>query len=256
MSDRLNPGKTLTLSKDWFDFAANYPEGSDGDPNNPIGDPVETYGTAPSSRQYIADTATDATGNLEEIYSYVGRSVTKPVLTAAAYSTNTTVTVGTGSGPEGGVTGGALFLSDPICTTCVGSQSNGHTQSAGLYNLPDGKPWILATSTLTDVNYAPSLQTVNFALNLGTSPPSATSPDWEGGAVGAGPLASGITAPLVAVNGKADEAMFTAVETSPSFIPGTNYALWDIDSNSVQYVHTLQQGTVSPAAVPLPQIAL
>jgi hypothetical protein len=85
---------------------------------------------------------------------------------------------------------------------------------------------------------------VSIALNSATGTSSAM--QLAGGEPGSGALAAEISMPLN------QNYAFNAVSiaygyTASNYFPGLQFALWDVDSNSIQYIRTLQEGSLSPS---------
>lgn len=66
-----------------------------------------------------------------------------------------------------------------------------------------------------------------------------------GGEPGSGALAAEISMPLYQ-NYAFDAVSIAYGYSASNYFPGLQFALWNVDSNSIVYIRTLQEGTLTP----------
>jgi hypothetical protein len=247
----LYKGGSLTLNSNWFEFVDGYSGGpycnlSGSSAVNSRDTPVRTYTTTTDNREYLVTAYYNTTtGNAEVVYGHLQGGTDSPVF----YSPTETVTTSFATNGSAGAdflpavftpdTPGGCPTEPPLCMT---SFANGWIQSAGVWRLNNGHPFILSTQTAEATQYSNETQIISVATDTYTG--AATALSLAGGEQGSGPMGSEIGMPLV--SGGVDEAVVGYDMSRSDFIPGVKDFEWDIDNNSVVSVNTLKPGFDTP----------
>ncbi len=133
-------------------------------------------------------------------------------------------------------------VATPDCSACMISFTNGWVQSAGVWKLSNGDPFILSTQTAAATQYSNETQIISVATDTNTG--AATALSLAGGEAGSGPMGSEIAMPFV--TGGVDDAVVGYDMSRSDFIPGVKDFVWSIDSNSVVSVNILKEGFDTP----------
>jgi len=219
-------GQALSLNKNWFEFQDPVELASNRD------NPALSYSQPANSSEYLIASAITTTGFAAAIFSYLQGSTDSPIFYSKASQVTTSF-----------VASGAPAISTPNCTACIGSYSNGWVHSASVFTFKNGQGNVLLNFVVGDPRYTPSTQVVSIALNSATG--GSTAMQLAGGEPGAGALAAEISMPLYQ-NYAFDAASIAYGYTASNYFPGLQFALWNVDSNSIQYVRTLQEGSLTP----------
>ncbi|HVR09902.1 MAG TPA: hypothetical protein VMW75_17795 [Thermoanaerobaculia bacterium] len=227
-------GGTLTLNTNWFEFVDPYSGGpyhGIGGGNGTRDNPVATYTSTINNREYL--TVRIPAAQAEVLYSHIEGTTDAPVF----YSGTETVTT------SFAVASGVPAVDAPGCTGCIATFVNGWIHSSAVYGFANGDAYILSTMVLGDPNHARATQIISIAVNTKTG--AATALQVASGIDGSGPLASEIAMPLVR-SGSADVAYVVYDHSRFDFYPGVKDISWNVDTNSVNYITVLREGSLTP----------
>lgn len=220
-------GQVLSLNKNWFEFQD--PVELAGNRDNP----TVSYSEPTNNSEYLIASAITTSGFAAAIFSYLQGSTDSPIFYSKASQVTTSF-----------LAGGTFVISTPGCNACISSYANGWIHSSSIFTFKNGQAYVLANFVLGDPRYTPSTQVVSIALNSATG--GSTAMQLAGGEPGSGALAAEIGMPLY--QNYAFDAVSIAYDyTASNYFPGLQLALWDVDSNSLQYVRTLQEGSLTPS---------
>jgi hypothetical protein len=219
-------GQTLSLNANWFEFQDPIELASNHD------NPALSYSQPANGSEYLTASAITSSGYAAVVYSYLQGSTDSPIFYSKSNQVTTSFTADS-----------MQPLSTPSCSNCVGSESNGWIHSSSVFSFENGQANVLANFTLGDPRYPSSTHVVSIAYNSATS--TAAAVQLAGGQSGSGALAAEITMPLYQNYGF-DAVSIAYDYTSSTYYPGLQLALWNVDTDTIEYVRSLQEGSQTP----------
>jgi len=222
----LYSGNGLALNQNWFEFVDPY------SPYSLKNNPATTYVPTVNDREYLTVSMFDDP-YASVIYSYIEGPADAPAYFAGVNKVTPSFV--------------ATFppsVDSPGCTGCLGSFAFGWIHSSGVWAFHTGAPYVVSTMVWGDPRFVNSTQIISIATNTITG--AAEAMQLASGRNGAGALASEIAMPLRSSG--PDQALIVYDFSASDFYPGVKSAIWNLDTNRLQSISVIQQGSFTPTS--------